>query len=393
MAFENQKRALEYWVFPFLLLAPSAYFLFAPDIWRSQWYTGLAVIMAVIALGVFVPKFSPRIGTFLASAWWYFAFQGFELAFSAKKLPPLVKWLSAAQGSFYALVTLGTALVPKPIFRKLLDGFAVLCLLSSGALVFRYFSGPYANSIIGNSAADASFIAAMAPLVWARHSSKIWPNTFLVSTLALFLPVVAVILAGSSTGVAALIVAALSIAAVSTRNRRAVGISCAAIILVTLSAFFFMKEDFFNDNGRFRIWGLHLNALFSGFQNVRGLEAMVGVRSPEWLFGAGGGTFIAYAGSIQSEGHQGIMTAFLFAHNEWVQIFFEYGAAGLLLAIGIFLYALRKAVDRPWLFSALFTYGFISLTQYPLRFFVPALFGACLLREAFLDSRDAGEIS
>lgn len=391
MANKDSKRALGDYI-PFLLLAASLSVLFFMDFWRWQWILGIAACVAAVHFHFL----SPRYGFLVGLAWSFFALSGAWLGVNRDQIPTLVKWLSLQQSAFFVFTTLAVAALPRALFERLLDGFMLLCAGSAGVIVLRHFFGAHTNSLIGNAAADASFVAAMLPLLatrpcpWVRSLS---PGT---SMGLIGVSVAAIGLSGSSTAVAALALSAIAYVFAAHNEfdcepviqRSLFGVLILGIIVAALMVPF-MAESFFNDNGRYRVWRISLNALFNDFQGIKGLEAMAGKYSPAWLFGAGGGTFLAYCGAIQSEGHPGLMQAFLFAHNEWLQVFFEYGIFGLALMLAVTIAALRRSFDKPWLFASLFTYGFVMLTQYPLRFFVPALFGACLVRETFDKSPDA----
>ncbi len=78
------------------------------------------------------------------------------------------------------------------------------------------------------------------------------------------------------------------------------------------------------------------------------------------------------------------MSLFVWMHNDWLQILFELGIIGLAAAIIFYICLIKHSWNKKnYLFPIVCTYGFISLTQMPLRVFVFQLLGACLIMMAF----------
>jgi O-antigen ligase len=74
---------------------------------------------------------------------------------------------------------------------------------------------------------------------------------------------------------------------------------------------------------------------------------------------------------------------FFWMHNDWLQIFFEFGYIGLGIAVLLFFYALYCLRANPDYFASLMTFGAISFIQMPLRWFLFSWFGAFLLSKAY----------
>lgn len=93
-----------------------------------------------------------------------------------------------------------------------------------------------------------------------------------------------------------------------------------------------------------------------------------------WV-GTGVGTFQWLGPEIQAW----TPPLWFFLHNDWLQLLFETGIIGLLLAVGIFGWTLTRA--RTTLKPTVAGLGAFMLTFAPLHFFLPAFFIVCILNE------------
>lgn len=93
------------------------------------------------------------------------------------------------------------------------------------------------------------------------------------------------------------------------------------------------------------------------------------------IVGSGAGTFKFYGPMIQDHEKYMVGKWWLWAHNDWLQILFEYGIFGLALASWLFTDLLRKAFARPLLFGSVVCYGATMIGNYPLHIAMTALLG------------------
>lgn len=93
-----------------------------------------------------------------------------------------------------------------------------------------------------------------------------------------------------------------------------------------------------------------------------------------WLFGTGPGSFMWLAMSMDRFKHP----MFLWMHSDWLQILFELGAVGFVLAVGVLVRAIRYFWHNPKLLSAVFGSAAFCLTYHPLRYFPTAFLMALI---------------
>lgn len=143
-------------------------------------------------------------------------------------------------------------------------------------------------------------------------------------------------------------------------------------VLAAVTGFWIGYHQFFFPNGRQYIWKLSMDFW------VKNINPIVG---------AGGGTFFIYGPSMELAYHgPGYnQPVYVWLHNDWLQILFEYGAIGLLLAVAFYFTILKRTYKRPWLCSALVVVGATALTQMPLRQFVSSFFIGFLIESSFRD--------
>ncbi len=112
-----------------------------------------------------------------------------------------------------------------------------------------------------------------------------------------------------------------------------------------------------------------------------------------WL-GTGNGTF-SWIGPCIDNMHDGKCLiieggAFVQMHNDWLQVLFETGIVGLLLASIVFTMTTFKAKASPKLFATWLGFGAFALTYHPLRFMITGLFIAYIWREIHAILRRSG---
>lgn len=137
-----------------------------------------------------------------------------------------------------------------------------------------------------------------------------------------------------------------------------------------VSGYYAIKTFFpvyLDDSQRFKLWALYWDAIKA---------------AP--LFGYGPGQFKSWGPVLQLE-HYPSMTdsVLLWAHNEYLQIAFEFGAFGLVLALAVWGSALWSARTSRDFQAALMGIAAWSLTDYPLRLAIPCFIVCMVVRGAF----------
>jgi hypothetical protein len=121
--------------------------------------------------------------------------------------------------------------------------------------------------------------------------------------------------------------------------------------------------NYLDDSARYQNWWLYLDKI---------LDA-------PW-FGHGAGSFAVLGPAIQGlHGEKG--NWLVFAHNEYLQIAFEYGGLGLLMAALVLGTAIYRYRSQPETQATLFGLAACSLTNFPLRLAVPAFIIVLILKE------------
>ena len=337
-----------------------------PQLWLEQALTGVIIASLALAVAIYYQTGSALV----AAACAYFLVRA-AAGWAGESPRPIWGIVLASHSFGFLLAAAGGAFLLRARDRSValyaLAGAAVVVALE---IITKRLSGGLVYSFMNNAAADGSMLAVMLPLVMMRGESIRkwlggWPH------LCASAVVIAGILAsGSSTALAALAVAIFAGTACIWKRANLLAIGPLTLMLL-LAGLAFMKEDFFNDNGRFQIWRISLEYFFDPEKGVN------------QFFGTGSGSFFMLGPTIQLNFGYSPKLVFLFMHNDFLQILFEQGYIGLFLVLAVGVCALRKAFDRPWLFAALCTYGAILATQYPLRYLASAFIGALLLAEVY----------
>jgi O-antigen ligase len=238
------------------------------------------------------------------------------------------------------------------------------------------FDKTQAYAMLSNSAIDASFLCCFLPLFY-HYASRPYlkkPSRIFSASLVLIL-ISAIVLTRSSTGYAGIGIATASYLVFRYRTKGllwALGLGP----LVTLASYLILDKELLNPNGRFSIWKMSYDFILSD--------------TNKWI-GSGLGTFWFWGPQIQIHNQmilqptfQGKMDLFTWMHNDWLQVFFELGIVGALSVAILYFYLLRESwKSKSVYFCVIVTYGFIAITQMPLRLFVFQLLGVVLIREAF----------
>lgn len=135
----------------------------------------------------------------------------------------------------------------------------------------------------------------------------------------------------------------------------------------------------------------HSGTLFDGGERLAEYREFVEPWLADWrqvVFGVGPGSFMwkSIVLNLDAGRTHGV---FLQMHSDWLQILWELGVVGFVLAV----WTLGKAVKMAWaeteILSALFSLAVFALTYHPLRFFPTALLTAYVLVRAFSYRKDS----
>lgn len=225
-----------------------------------------------------------------------------------------------------------------------------------------------AYAMLSNSAIDASFIACLLPVAFMNMKDKETRNK---GMMFLVVMISAIITSKSSTGLGAIGVAAAAFLFMEYGLRSLVIIAPLGASITVFSKLF-LGNELLNSNGRFNIWKMSFDFFW---------------KETHHFIGAGIGTFFMWGPEIQRHNSPGDPALFCWMHNDWLQVLFEMGIiglAGLIILYSFLLHASWKKKNS--LFPMICTYGFIGLTQMPLRAFPFQLLGACLIMLSFRKS-------
>lgn len=258
--------------------------------------------------------------------------------------------LSAGGLIYLVLVTIPVALLPQNsvithpfILMPILRGIG---LLNALWMLSQFFLSQKIYGVFGNAAMDACFLAILIP-------SQKTVGTIIYSA--------AIGASGSSTAMAAL---GISLGVNWMMKYKSKPYLEIPIVMGFLAL---GAQKFFDSNGRFDLWR-------------RSMIYWMDQINP-WI-GSGPGSYFLYGPKIQMLQGNTPDKLFVWMHNDWLQVLFEYGIIGFVLISILFVKMVRAAHDKkePWLVASILTYGFVATTQMPLRYFLMSLLGACLLR-------------
>lgn len=283
----------------------------------------------------------------------------------------------SAKATVSVLIVSWAALeLKESFFQKIANAFSWLAVINALVMLFNTDCG-----ILDNAAMDASLTLTLIPLMLFRKEFK-WK--WLVA-----IPLAAIIKSGSSTAFIGLfaLAAAYWYAFQGRKLQKLAELFLFDILIwalnfvlwfgtdwVDLIRLPFLHHALFYSDGRSTMWKCAWKFFVqSNAAPGYGLETKVLHQS----MGFGTGTYAIHGPLLYPD------QLFIWLHNDWLQLGFEQGAVGLLLASIIFFLAWKRTRSNPWLFPAIFSYGFTMLTQMPLRHVFSAFYGAFLIRLAF----------
>lgn len=266
--------------------------------------------------------------------------------------------------SFVSLISLlfivcGALFLTESIVSYLLVSLGLISIIDSIVMIWRYFStmDPYnAWLVMAAPALDAAFVALMIPVVFGIKKPEALRNVLL------FFMVLAILVSRSNTAIFCNVVMfAAYLLASGKLGKKYI----AAIIgmLAGASALLFKFGKLLSDQGRIQNW----KSMMSYW-----------AKNINILLGAGPGQYHHYAAKLQPSDHQ-----FVFMHNDLLQITFDQGLIGAGSVLLLYFTMLKKSFNRPFLFSTVVGFGFISMTLFPTYLFFFQLLGVLLIYKCF----------
>lgn len=286
----------------------------------------------------------------------------------------LMQWSGAQAGLLCLLFVAPFLILNQERTKVVLRALAILCLTDSLYVIGQTCLGtdPYLrNGFFFNASLNACLMAVLYPIL---AESEIFSNG-LPNTLKRILPVAAVACTHSVLGWFAM-------AAAFAFCSFPVGIalcSLSGLGSVLAGVRYFTLGSFLPDSsGRFSIWKMCLEFW---------------PKNISILFGSGQGSATYLIPLVQQldnatqkgyrpgEAPSPIHDYFLWAHNEWLQIFLEQGVIGLVLWGAVYCLAVKRSIEsgNKWLAISLGVLGAISFGNYPFRFFTTALVASFLV--------------
>lgn len=246
--------------------------------------------------------------------------------------------------------------------KRLLLGVAWWCFLSSFYVIVNAFVGLSAfdrGGFLGNASMLACGIAVSYPILYS-HLKKMYFDGILFWS-ALILPIAAVGLLGTSMGYGVLATVLSVLLLHSSKNAIAALLSVYGGALAT--GYFMMGSDFFSSSGRFTLWGHALN-----WQWEKG----------NIILGQGIGSAPIWLPHIQKINRFDRGSWFVQMHNDWIQIFFELGAIGLIICGLVYMVLLHNSISNKFLNASVLGFGVFMMGNFPLHWPMYAALGTII---------------
>lgn len=146
-------------------------------------------------------------------------------------------------------------------------------------------------------------------------------------------------------------------------------------LALAAATFVYFNPEYLNDSARFKNWKLYMEYFFRANREVLGMGAEVFK------------SFGPYLQTVHGEKHEYL----LWAHNEYLEILFNYGFVGVTLVVSTVLGGIYFAYRRR---NMAVVYGLLgmsamAITNYPLRLAPTAIVCLLLLHEAYRPWRKA----
>lgn len=253
--------------------------------------------------------------------------------------------------------------------RWLMAGFACVLFLNLIPLVMSAGHGGMASGIFGCESYDAAIMAAVLPIAVAPFvlQENHWRANTLIA-LSFLVPLTAAIVTRTTTPFYILAGIFLLVSIMKRGVWRIAGLGITGVIL--LLGTLFANHGLLNTSGRLQGWRFFMG-WWSEFVNP-------------WV-GTGGGTFQYLAPLIQMSfpDAPSFNQAWIWLHNDWLQVLFEHGVIGFALIVLVYGWALLRAKRERWVLIGLFAFGFMATAQFPMHWVMTQIWICLLFREAF----------
>lgn len=336
------------------------------SLWHIQIYAGC--IIGALSFGWLVYKRTNIVGGLLM---FYLLLNSIHTYFLPKFNVPqmgpvtagMIPALSAMSMIWIIMLCVPFLLIPNNKLHMVNKFFWIIALLESVSIIFKLGQDQFKNSaLLLNPAQDGAFVSCLLPLVYEKKKWFKWPLIALMVT--------AIIMTQATTPFVGL---GVFIATLIWFSRYRILTVLGPLLVASLGVYFQGYNNFKADSGRLYIWPLAMN-----YWNAH-LDKIIG---------AGSGSFFIYGPTIELtlHGFGYNQPVYVWMHNEWLQVLFEFGIIGLLLALAFYFFSLKKSYVRPSLFSSLLIYGATACFQMPLRQMISALFLVFLLRITYREA-------
>ncbi len=294
--------------------------------------------------------------------------------------------------AYFILIMFGILpfILDQKYFKKIHIILFITAVVNSVLMIMKtiIFGMNHCYAMLSNSAVDASFISCMLPVSIHMYYETKYKREAIGS---LSIMIMAIILSKSSTGIASIGVV-LSAYWIMKYGLLALKRILPLGATIAIASHFYLKNELLNPNGRFHIWELALKFFW---------------KMTSHFIGAGVGTFFIWGPEIEKSerAHQllasglnidqswqqvnkeivsGSFSMFTWLHNEFIQVLFEMGYIGLVSLLILYYFLIVKSwAKKSALFPMVISFGFISITQMSLRYFVLQLLGASLIMCTF----------
>jgi len=253
-----------------------------------------------------------------------------------------------------------------------LNGIGWWCFLSSFYVIFNAFIGIDSfnrGGVLGNASMLACGLAVSYPILYSRLKSMLFTGSLF--WMALVIPLIAIVLLGSSMGYGVLATVLTILFLHRARN------AIFAIVCIyggaALTGYFFIGKDFFSSSGRLALWGHALN-----WQWTEG----------NMFVGQGIGSAPIWLPHIQNLNNFDRGSWFVQMHNDWLQILFEFGVVGLLVTGCIYMMLLYRSIPNRFTCASLMGYGVFMMGNFPLHWPMYAVLGVIIGMAAYLEVED-----
>jgi len=267
----------------------------------------------------------------------------------------------------------------------LINSLGVLAIACSIHVIAKKFLGLPAHSLMLNTSMEGTFLGIMSVVILFKPiENEHWRSFKWIQSFSVLIILTGTIATTSSVGIGAV---ALGIITMAFFSKKFKPILLLLSIMFSISAFLFVGEGIFSDSLRVICWNWSMDWWS---------------QSANHLFGTGIGTFWGIGPWIQdtelikacASGDSKICESakflyqeknyYTFMHSDWLQLLFEGGFVGLILGYGVFITALVKSFNRPWLFASILVFSATATINMPTKYVITSIIGVLLLRMSLL---------